>query len=251
MSRENISKKSFGRILFRTAVILLSIAVIASGAISYAKFISASGMDDASGVAIGGIEVFELEQYGGTQANIDFSQVVPGADIPGPRVNLKMYSEVKWSLFVKVTETGFPAVDDENDELYDKLYKAKGNSIGADVIVGMNEDDSYKTERHSAVVSYSMNDNWTLINTEIMYAADNTPYYVKTYQSTAFQPSTKYNYTNTAYEGYETLGGFTLLDGDSIFISQYYNSYDDVNGNYSKGQKFGLAFEVYIRQVQS
>lgn len=259
MSRGKIINQSFGYILFWTVCVLLSLAIFTIGSFSYARYISSNDENSSAGVANMGIEVFELEKGGSLVTNIDYTQVVPGADIPGPHIKLKMCSEVSWSLYVKVTEYGFPVADGEGGD--NSLDEKNGNAIAANVTVGKDENGEDKKEWHN-VVMYEMSDEWELVDTQTVTENDEE-YYVKTYKYTfkdtktgVFKPATQYDYTGS--------DEIELLMGDVIFISQYYGDYfygdykdsevedgdsEYLPPHYRQDIKFGLSFETYIRQV--
>lgn len=244
MIRGKLNKASLKKILRRSSFFLLSVIVFVVGSVSYAKYLSANNMDDASGIAHMGVEIFELEKYGSYAANIDYTQAVPGADIPGPRISLKLESEVSFTVYLRVTEgAGKDAV---RLSTQDKRYE-RGNVIKGQDADGMSHD----------VVAYTLAPWWTYRGTMDSYKneEDGMVYNVKLYQynlaadSThkenyvsdnatdhVFKPATLYNYTN---DGEDTI---QILEFDSIIISQYY-------GVRTNPPKFYFSFEAYIRQT--
>lgn len=227
MSKEKIVKKSFGKILLRTAVILLSLTVFAAGSISYAKYISVNSTDDSANIAGMGIEIFELNEHGKRVENIDYTKVVPGADIPGPHIKLKINSEVNYSLFVKITRsTSMPTHSytyiDENgeevpvieDTVYYFLSPYNWDQYGKPYIDGDKTVETY----------------------QYIVSSENGK---KDY---AFKAATQYNYTNEDDGKIKANGEIEILGNDVIYVSQYYD--------YKNSPKFTLSFEVYIRQVQ-
>lgn len=218
MSRGKIVIKPIGRILLRTAVILLSLAVVAVGTFSYAKYVYNSETEDSASAASMGIEIFELEERGTTIQNIDFTKVVPGADIPGPHIRLKINAEVNYSLFVKITQSK--------------------------VMPTYTYFDEFGHEVEEPSVAYLMSeDYWTPYGNPYDVDGNKTVYTYK--YNFVFKAGQKYNYTNDKYEGYKTEGEIKILYGDVIYVSQYYNEY--YKGN---PQNFTLSFETSIRQVQ-
>lgn len=253
---KKLKKPLSKKFVFRTAVVLICLAVLAAGTVSYAKYFSFFEKNSSASVANVGIEVFEINKYGSLATNIDFSQIVPGADIPGPHIKLKMNSEVNWSLFVKVTERGFPV-----EEWLDDV---PGNSISARVTVGKDENGDDIIQYHD-VISYFMSENWERIDTvKEVDKKSGEIYYVKTYKYTSvFVAGKSYNFTNEEGKGE---GEIALLAGDFIEVSQYYGDYNyggyfdsGIDGkdpeykppHYQQSIKFGLKFETYIKQVQN
>lgn len=277
MSGGKLTKTSIGKILLRTLPFLLGIAIIVVGSVSYAKYVSSHAIDDSASTAGMGIEIFELDKYGSQETNVDYTQIVPGADIPGPHIKLRINSEVSYTLYVKVTETGFPVPVEADKENKNSLYYSTRNAI-----VGNIKDKDGNTTPHE-VISYDMSSRWAWVATELG-EINGVKYCTKTYkynvvgdvsESTVssdyiFKPTTKYNYTDVDVKDYTTLKELQLLANDSIFISQYYGDYVygdyerdengkpklDANGNlvyeegvYQQTQKFSLSFKAYIKQV--
>ena len=224
MSRGNIMKKPLGRILFWTICIVLAVAVCTAGSISYAKYISSENMNDHSDVANMGVELFELQEHGVLRQNVDLTQVVPGADIDGPHIRLKINSEVSYTLFLRIIHDEFP-------ESYKYI-----DEEGVENVV----DTVYYTV---------MKDQWTLYE-----AYKDGDKYVEVYQFVVsnengekdhvFKASTPYNYT---YYGEGAMGEITVLLGDVIYISQYYDYTFVRNQGHTKD--FTISFEAFIRQV--
>lgn len=260
--------KKYRKILLRSTCILLALALFTMASYSLAKYVSTNEEKTDAGVAKLGIEIFELTDSGKTDTTIDYTKIVPGANISGPSIKLKMYSEISWSIYVTVTEIGFPVGPEEDKDEENSLDKAKGNSITAQTSV---VDENGETRRvNHQVISYYMADDWSLSETKRCTgtADDGTQYtyYVKTYvYNKVFKPATKYNHTNEFFNDYETLYEIPLLAGSEIFVSQYYGDYnygsdlggkDNSNGSanvpphYQQNVEFSLIFEAYIRQVQ-
>lgn len=239
MSRGKLNNKSINKILLRSSFILLAVMMFALGSVSYAKYVSTNDTDDSAGVAGMGVELFEMDKYGSYAANIDYTQVVPGADIPGPRISLKLNSEVSYTIYLRVTEA---SDSDAGFGTQDTEYQ-RGNTIKGKDGEGRTHD----------IVAYSLAPWWTYeggmdpyTEGSITYkvkiykynlAADNThpEHYVSpTAKNHVFKPATVYDYTA---DGAKTI---QVLQYDSILISQYY-------GVQTK-PKFYLSFEAFIRQ---
>lgn len=150
MSRGKHIKTPLGRILFRASFILAGVAVIAAGSVSYAKHLSAEEAKQSAGVANMGVTLFELVENGNAanDLRIDYTKVVPGADIPGPHIRLKINSEVSWLLFVKVTTNNFPimGVDADGNEMETVTYEmAEGwKQVGAPTVKGNVTEYTYQ-----------------------------------------------------------------------------------------------------------
>lgn len=266
MSGRKFIKTTVGKVLLRTLPLLLGAAVFVAGSVSLAKYVYTSSLNDSAGTASIGIEVFELDQYGSTEQYIDYTQIVPGSDIPGPHIKLRLNSEVSYTLYVQVTETGdFPLPKDDKDP----LYSSNRNAIKGDV-----RDKNGAVSKHE-VISYSMSSRWKLIETVIGKMEDGTKCCTKTYKFNVegsvgsndkdsdymFKPATKYNYTNVETENYTTLYELPVLEFDAIIVSQYYGDYvyggyedkngkpEYVDGGYQQKQKFYISFNAYIKQV--
>ena len=181
-------KSKIGRILLRTACVLLGLGVVAAGTISYAKYISGEEEKQSSIVANMGVELFELVEFGSATAQekveIDYSKVVPGADIPGPHIRLQIESEVSWSLFVKVTQSNNLPIRDRDG--------------------------------HDIVAYYIDLEHWTQVG-EPTVKRDSTEY---TYQyNDVFRPIKRYDFTGANEIAILSGGG----GEDVIYVSQYYD----------------------------
>ena len=222
----NALKQPLGKFLFWLTFGLILFTLLTAGVASYAKYVSSQESNNVAGVADMGIEIFELKEHGVTFDNVDLTKVVPGVDIPGPHIKLKMYSEVSWAVYVKVTERGFPVADE--------LDYRPGNKI-----TGRGNDG-----RLHNVVIYDVSADWELVDVEKSKDPDGTMHYVKTYRyNEVFQPATSYDLTDSTT-------AIQFLAGEYIFISEHYGNYDYENGGNKPGPQFGLTFEAYIRQVQ-
>ena len=187
MSRGKLIKSSLGRKLLRASFILVGIAVVAAGTVSYAKYISGKESKQSAGIANMGVELFELVEYGNpvNDLKIDYTKVVPGADIPGPHIRLMINSEVSWTLFVRVTQTGLPLkFVNEHDREIDTIY-------------------------------YEMSKNWAQVpGQEGLYRyIVNDP--KESEHDYVFKPATVHNYTGKSE--------IEILANDTIYVSQFYD----------------------------
>lgn len=225
MSRGKIFKKSYRNVLYLAISVFVAIALlIALSATSLAKYISSQKKGDSAGVAGMGIKVFELIEHGShgeeddaeyTEGQIDLKydceKIIPGVDIPGPHIKLKIDSAVSCALYVKVN---VPKVD----------------------CIKFGDGEPTKTQ----TVTYKIDSKWALQSdlTQEVSSGD-TVYTVYTYKyEDVFNPATEYNHTK---DGTGALGEIPVLDGDVIKISQYYKS----------SSEFTLTFNAYIKQVLS
>lgn len=220
--------KSVKKILFHAALALVALAVSAVGSFSLARYISSGGMDDSATVADLGIKIYKFSDRQALVENIDFTQVVPGADIPAPHIELKLQSEVSYTLFVKVTTTGFSQWETDTQD--------NTKIIGAKVI-GKNHND-----KEHEWVKYTLGERWDYVTSSY---DDENNVRTSTYKYNlatdvkndpadyVFKPTKSYDFT-----GDDEL---QILDGDVIYISQYYD--------HKKAEKFTLSFETYIHQV--
>ena len=230
------------KILLRTAFVLVGVTVFAVGSFSLARYVSSEEAESSAGVARLGIKVFELKD-GDLRANIDYTQVVPGFDIPVPCISLHLESEVSYTLYLKVTEgSDVGAVHDWSDPLF-----TMGNAIK-----GLDD----KGNTHD-VVSYSMAPWWSYMATDADdYVENGMTYHVKYYRYNlaadtdhggSAAPDVKADYMFKAGEEYNYTAGeagmIELLNGGAIIISQYYGVRDD------DPPRFSLGFEAYIRQT--
>lgn len=219
MSRERFVKKSYVSILYWAVciIIVLTLIGLTLGEV-YAKYISSNNSDDSANVANVGVEVFELVEHGeekNTQYYYDCKKIIPGVDIPGPHVKLKINSEVSYALYVKVTVPNAKCIKYGND----------GNSPTEEQTVTF----SVLSEWGSPVETQEVKDKTSNV---LLYT-------VYTYKyATVFKPATEYNYTKD--EG--ALGEIKVLEGDVVKVSQYFKPD-------SEDFSFSLAFEAYIRQV--
>lgn len=209
MNRGQIRKMSYKKILYWTACVLIGLTLTALTVSEvYARFISSKNSDESANVASVGIEIFELKEYGKTVEHIDLTKVVPGADIPGPHIKLRINSEVNYSLFVKVKVPN------------------------ANCIKFILDDSDTVTEEQT--ITYRMSKNWQIYGDPYDEGGET----VYTYQySSVFKAGQQYDCTGE--------NEIEILDGDEIYVSQYYNEYDK-----ETPQNFTLTFEALIRQVQ-
>ena len=216
MSGGKFIKSPLGKILLRASFILLGAAVVAVGSVSYAKYVTSDEVKENSHVASMGIDLFELVEHGSAveSMKIDYTKVVPGANIPGPHVRLKVDAEVSYRLFVKYTLIG---------EL--PTYKFM--------------EDGYEHEFETIGIQFS--DKWKYYMT-YRYPEEDRVEVIYQYLD-IFKPTEKYDYTA------EGSGEIKVLQNDEIFVSQYYGKYDYPGQSYEQVAKFELTFEAYIRQV--
>lgn len=183
----NRGKISIGRILLLPSFMLIGILVFIAGTVSYAKYVSGEESKQSAGIANMGVELFELVEYGKpvNELKIDYTKVVPGADIPGPHIRLMINSEVSWTLFVRVTQTGLP-------------------------LKGVNEHD-----REIDTIYYEMSENWAQVpGQEGLYRyIVNDP--KESEHDYVFKPATVHDYTGESE--------IAILAGDMIYVSQYYD----------------------------
>ena len=215
MSRNKLLNinKSFGRMLYHAVCILLIFTMLAVWSVSvvYAKYVASDNSDGYAHVAGVGVEIFNLVQRGQEIAGIDYSKVVPGVDIPGPHIQLKIKSEVSYTLYLKVTTRNCPmyiTVDDEQIK----------------------------------VVYFDLTDDWECI--KIVESGDYTTY---TYKYVVGTANNEKNYVFKAGEEYTFVDAneIRILQGDLIYVSERYGELYRKNEDMS----FSIQFEAYIQQV--
>lgn len=228
MSKAKGKIKSVKKILLYAVLPVVVLAVSLAGSFSLARYISSGGLDDSANVANLGIEIYKLSDRQELVEKIDFTQVVPGADIPAPHIQLKLKSEVSYTLFIKVTTTGFSQWETDTQD--------KTKIIGAKV---MGEDHN---DNEREWVKYTLGERWDYVTSSY---DDKTNVRTSTYKynlatdvknDTAdyvFKPTVQYDFTDK--------NELQILKGDVIYISQYYD--------HEKAEKFTLTFETYIHQV--
>lgn len=225
MSKGKIFNKSYRNVLYLAISCFVIVALlIALSSTSLAKFISSHNSDQSAGTAKMGIETFELIEHGkhgekddttvkGTQLKYDCKKIIPGVDIPGPHVKLKIESEVSCALYVKVNVPNVTCI---------KFGDGKPTA--------------------TQTVTYKMADGWEAEGASETVTVGGVEYTVYTYKyANVFNPATKYNHT----EETGALGEISVLDGDAIKVSQYYKS----SSEDGVSQKFSLTFNAYVRQV--
>lgn len=202
---KNVLSRTVGILLVVTVVIALSIGVV------YARYVNLDKSNNSANVANVGVEIFNLVAYGKAIEGIDYSNIVPGVDIPGPHIQLKINSEVSYALFLQVTVCNCPTyvnVDGEKAE----------------------------------VVYFALTDDWELINTvtEENYTTFSYKYIVDTTDDVN-------NYVFKAGENhiYVDSNEIKILQDDVIYVSQ---NYSDIYGN-GEDLSFFIKFESYIQQV--
>ena len=205
MSREeliNINKRSFASVLFRTACILLIITILAVWSVSvvFARFVNSDNSNNSADVAGVGVEVFNLVEYGQAVAGIDYSKVVPGADIPGPHIRLKINSEVSYALYIDITVHNKPTYINDDGEEVDAVY-------------------------------FDLTDNW-----EFVKAVENGGYTTSTYKFVVDKTNNVKNYVFKAGEEHTYVGNneITILQDDVIYVSEFYRN----SGNGAFSLKF-------------
>ena len=206
-------KQSLGSMLYRTACVLLALVMLTAWAVFgvYAKYATEGGSNDSAGVAKVGVEVFNLVQYGQTVAGIDYSKVVPGADIPGPHIQLKINSEVSYTLYLEITSSNCPI-----------YLNVDGNEV--------------------KVVYFDLTDKWELVKTvnEDNYTTCTYKYVVNVINGEkdyVFKAGVEHLYTDT--------NEITILQDDVIYVSERYAELNASNGESS----FSLKFVTYVQQV--
>lgn len=206
-------KQYFGGIPFRAVCILLIVTMIIAWSVSgvYARYVNNVSSNNSASVASMGVEIFNLAQYGQAIAGVDYSKVIPGVDIAGPHIQLKINSEVSYALFVQVTVFNCPTYV----------------NIDGEVV---------------KVVDFAMTDDWELTNVE---AVDNRTKF--TYKYIVDSTDNAKNYVFKAGEEHSYVGSdeIKILQGDAIFVSERYsNVYAE-----SEELSFFIKFESYIQQV--
>lgn len=216
MSREelnNFNKLSVGSTLWRALCILLIVAILVVLSVSgvYAKYATSDNSSNSANVAGVGVEIFNLVEHGKAVAGADYSKVIPGVDIPGPHVQLKINSEVSYTLYLQITTRNFPI-----------YINVDGEQV--------------------KVVYFDVTDNWELINT--VEVGGNTTY---TYKYVVDNTDNTKNYVFKAgvEHTYVEANEITVLKDDVIYVSERYS---ELYGN-SENLSFLLKFEAYIQQV--
>lgn len=216
MSREklnNINNLSFGSIMCRALCLLLIAIILIGWTVSgvYAKYVDAGKSSNTANIAGLGVELFNLVEHGQAIAGIDYSNVMPGVDIPGPHIQLKINSEVSYTLYLEVTARNFP------------IYV---NVDGEQV----------------KVVYFDVTDNWELIKT--VEADGETTY---TYKYVVDKTNNENNCVFKAGKEhiYVDEKEITVLKDDVIYVSEKYGDL------YRKGEdvSFSLRFKAYVQQV--
>ena len=216
MSREelnNFNKLSFGSTLCRALCILLIVAMLVAWSVSgvYAKYVTADNSSNSANVAGVGVEIFNLVEHGKAIAGADYSKVIPGVDIPGPHIRLKINSEVSYTLYLEITARNFPT-----------YINVDGQQV--------------------KVVYFDLTDDWELVNTA--QAGSNTTY---TYKYVVDKTNNVNNYVFKAGEthSYVDEDEITVLQNDVIYVSE---KYSELYGN-SDQLSFFLKFNAYVQQV--
>ena len=208
-----INKLSFGSTVCRALCLLIIVVMLVAWTFSgvYAKYVTSESSSSTANVAGIGVEIFKLVEHGKAVEEFDYSNVVPGVDIPGPHIQLKIKSEVSYTLYLDVTTRNLP------------LYI---NVDGEQV----------------QVVYFDMTSDWELVNT---VTTDN--YTTNTYKYVVDATDNANNYVFKAGEEHSYLGDkeITVLKNDVIYVSEKYGTI------YGKGEdvSFSIKFNAYIKQV--
>lgn len=229
MSRGKLLKKPYRSILYWTVCILAVVTLVAFAVSAvYAKYVTSGSLDDSANVASVGIEEFELVDHG-AHANKDTgvdtgvakwensleyncAKVIPGVDISGPHIKLKINSAVNYTLYVKVK---VPNVD--------FIKFGNGNPTT------------------KQTVTYRMSDYWYEDRTHRVTEKDYTIY---TYMYNVNEdPVARLDFVFKAGNSYSYTDGneIRLLASDRIYVSEHFD--------YKTAKDFNLSFEAYIRQV--
>ena len=215
MSRDElnkINKPPFGSTLSCTVCILLVVAILVAWSVSgvFAKYVTSDNSSNSAGVAGVGVEIFSLAEHGQTVVGFDYSNVVPGVDIPGPHIQLKINSSVSYTLYLKVTTFNCPTYIDVEGEQVQVVY-------------------------------FDMTADWEPVESVTVDG-----YTVSTYKFVVGTADTVSNYVFKAGEEYSYVDDneITILKDDVIYVSERYGEFRD-----SEDLSFSIKFEAYILQV--
>ena len=247
-----ITKRYIKRVLYQAGFVILALLAFGALSFSYAKYIASRESDNSAGVANVGVEVFELVKpedddydwswfkttysddgigagYKG-KAVVDYEQIVPGADIPAPYINLKINSEVSYTLYVKVKVS-------QNLPHYIKEVDANGYPVTEETIYCLPDDDQ-----------------WTVIGDQTKKEGDCFVYtYKYIVDNTATDDSQYIFKAGTKYEEKDEYGNATakkisILYNDLIYVSDKYGRAEFGTWNDS-ATPFTIEFEIFIRQT--
>lgn len=245
MSRGKILKKTYRSILYWSVCALIVITLVAF-AISevYAKYVTSGGLNDSANVAGVGVEVFELVGHGdhgtedtfvaewnNTGRKYECNLLIPGVDIPGPHVKLKINSDVSYTLYIKV-----------------KVPKNVGCLSFVNAVDQPLPDDEEVDDKEEKTVFLKMNRHWV---EERAYREKSDDYIVYTFKYSLTDAATVPDYVFKAGVEYvhdtdET--EIEILNDDRIYVSDKFD-YSAFKHETVNAVDFTLSFEAYIRQV--
>lgn len=190
----SITKQFWGSKRCLTLCILLIVSILFAWSINgvLAKYVTSDEASNSANVAGVGVEILNLVQYGQAVAGLDYSKVVPGADIPGPHIQLKINSEVSYTLYVRITVQNLPSYTNDDGETVNTVY-------------------------------FDLTDDWTFVDS---VDADN--YTTSTYKYVVDTTNNVKNYVFNAGEEHEYIGDneITILKNDLIYVSDRYSDRD-------------------------
>ena len=240
------------------ACIVLSITVLVVFAVSevYAKYISSHNSNNTPNLAQVGITEFELVNYQGKTSDIlkyDYTKIVPGADIPGPHINLKINSEVSYTLFLRVKVLNGNLNGDDKKENEENLtaktahIETKIDTTKWELYSTTTETVKVKPEKDTEGDTEGNTEKGIEEDTEGDAEEDTEKenkkeYTVYTYKYIVDSPEGINDYVFKPGQVYNCVGdnAIRILKDDVIYVSQYYTQ---------KNGQFELTFEAYIRQV--
>ena len=216
MSRDklnNVNKLSLGSVIYRAVCVLLIVLTLVTFSVSgvYAKYVTSGSASNSANVAGLGVEIFNVVEKGKEVGGIDYSKVIPGVDIPGPHIQLKINSEVSYTLYLEITTRNFPIYINVDGE------KVK-------------------------VVYFDVTDDWELINT-----VEDNGYTISTYKYVVGTTDGVNNYVFKAGEAHTYVDDneITVLKNDVIYVSEKYGK---LYGS-SEELSFFIKFNAYVKQV--
>lgn len=238
-----VTNRYIKKVLYVAGFVILALMICAAWSFSYAKYISSQKSNNNSNVAGVGVEHFELVKpeddnydwevikyiYRDTEIGasykgiVKYDQVLPGVDLPAPYINLKIYSEVSYRLYVRIKVSKqlpwYNYIDEHGNVAY-------ASAINANLV-------DYKTELY---------DTWEPVTSE---SVDGEKYTVYTYKSKeVYKAGQRYNDKTDPGKPMKV----SILSDDLIYVSQYYGLKDELNPGYNT-PSFTIEFEAFIRQV--
>ena len=206
-------QQSLSSKLCRTLCVLLIVAILATLTISgvYALYVNSNNSSNAAGVAGVGVEIFNLVEHGQAVAGVDYSNVVPGVDIPGPHIQLKIKSEVSYTLYVVVKVSNLPTYINADGEEVQAIY-------------------------------FDLTSDWELVQT---VETDGTTAYTYKYVVSTIDGEKNYVFTAGKQHTYLNDNEIAILQNDVIYVSEKYGELCR-NG---EDTSFSVKFETYIQQV--